>query len=111
MKQVQNRFKNTRIGEFVKKVGTIEAIKSLIDGDWYSEKEYLITEVWEMEPAEWNHFKNNLFDEWPFLNGKGGLIKIDGRNVFDVILVRCGDEALVCDAEGYDYPRYVAKFK
>lgn len=117
---------------FACKVHTIEELRN----DWSqtenSRESYKITELAVMTNEEYNEFKNNMLNDWDFLNGKGGTSStakiegIEGKEFWELTqsqqaeIIRgayrvCigvttpeANEMLVVDPQGYNYARYVA---
>lgn len=71
---------------------------------------YSVEEIVVMNGDEWREFTGNLLESRNWLKGTGGTGQEQGSDYSRCILVVCTESitALLVDAQGYDYARYVA---
>ncbi|CAG7839908.1 hypothetical protein CLOHAE12215_01324 [Clostridium haemolyticum] len=89
-----------------------------IDNDKYINKcsrtfKYKITDIVELNEAEYNYFCFNLLNDYDFLNEKGGTYFDDDTQEFlynCAVAIVCKDkETLIIDPQGYSYARYTCR--
>ena len=95
---------------FVRKASTISELKDAACKGGRSE--YVIEAVVELEQAEYEHFANNLLDDFEFIGKHITTMFQDSNNVWHCLFVKAvgAKEGILVESEGYDYARYAAYF-
>ncbi len=93
--------KAINLAELMEKANSIEA-----------SHDFVIDKVIEIPESEYEHFSNNLLDDFDFIKENKDLMYYDQNKVWHCILVKAvGEKDGIClESEGYDYARYTFYF-
>lgn len=93
---------------FVRKAVNIDELKEAAKRPGISQ--YSIIDTIELSHEEYNHFIENLLDEFDFISDYKDKMYSDANCVWHCILVKAKDEedGILVESEGYDYARYSA---
>jgi hypothetical protein len=95
---------------FVKKACSIEAMKASINIG--NGSLYIIEEIVEIEPAEYEKFTNNLLEDYDFIDEHKNVMYVDGEKVWHCVLVKAKGrrDGILVESEGASYARYTAYY-
>jgi hypothetical protein len=94
---------------FVRKPAGIEELISW-DKEAKRRTPYVIEKTIDLDKAEFDRFSSDLFADQEFIKENIDRMYVDKNGVWHCILIKAIGEsnAILANAEGYDYPRYAA---
>ena len=95
--------------QFGRKVANLQDLLDQTDYEGRGER-FVISETIKLDASEWNKLANDFFDDYDWMEGKGGIVKESCIPARHCLLVYTDDcrHALLIDPQGYSYARYTA---
>ena len=96
---------------FARKAVNTQELKN-IAGQEHELSDFVLEKIIELNLEQWEHFKENLLDDFDFISDNTDFQYVDTNGVWHCIgiMAKGGSELIIGNSEGYDYLRYSSYF-
>lgn len=91
--------------KFVKKVRTLIEYKKRVEIKDYNKRKIYIDKEIKLSTEDFKNFSENLLTDYSFL--KDSCKFIESKNLFSSSIITDGNNKIIVETQGYNYPRYV----